>query len=117
MSKTAGDALRDFLVPLLPGWRVQFGRWVDGTKTDRYAVIKPVGGLPSDLVREPQFTVTLIGAENEDASVSGAKADAIVEAMRSSSGGLVFLQPGEPAYSPTADGRHVFELAVSAITN
>lgn len=117
MSTAAGDALRQFITPLLgAGWRLQFGRWVDGTKSDRYAVIKPAGGLPAALVREPQFTVTLIGAENEDAAVPGAMADAIVEAMRSSSGSLVFLQAAEPAYFPTADGRHVFEFAVSAIT-
>lgn len=117
MSTAAGDALRDFLAPLLPAWRIQFGRWMDGTRTDRYCVIKPTGGLPAELVREPQFTVSLIGAEADDAAVPGGMADAIIEAMRSSSGGLVLLQAAEPAYFPTSDGRHVFEFAVSAITN
>lgn len=117
MSTAAGDALRAFLQPLLPGWRIQFGRWIDGTTTDRYAVIKPVGGLPAELVREPQFTVTLIAGAADAASVPGERADAIVEAMRTGSGDLVFLQGSEPAYFPTNDGRHVFEFAVSAITN
>lgn len=114
---TAGDALRAFISPLLPDWRVQYGRWVDGTKTDRYAVIKPAGGLPAELVREPQFTLSFIGAMNEDAGIAAAAAEAVIEAMRSSSGSLVFLQPAEPVFMATNDGRAVFEVAVSAITN
>lgn len=121
MSTFAGDALRQFITDVLGShggaWRVQFGAWRDGTKTDRYAVIKPVGGLPAELVREPQFTLTIVGAENEDAAVAAAAADAVIEAARASSGALVFIQPSEPAYVPTADGRHAFEFAVSAITN
>jgi len=113
----AADAVRDFITPLLPSWRVQFGRWVDGTKTDRYAVLRPVGGLPAELVREPQFSLMLVGAENEDAAVAGAAADTIIEAMRSSSGTLVFMQPAEPVFQPTNDGRPAFEIAISAITN
>lgn len=112
----AADAVRDFIKPLLPGWRVQFGRWVDGTKSNRYAVLRPVGGLPAELLREPQFTLTLIGAENEDADVAGAAADVIVEAMRASSGTLVFMQAAEPVFAPTNDGRATFELAISTIT-
>lgn len=123
MSTAAGDALRDFIAVLLPatpasdGWRVQFGAWRDGSRTDRYCVIRPAGGLPAALVREPHFTVMLIGAENESATVAGAAADTLIEAMRADSGSLVFLQPAEPSYSPTADGRHIYEFAVSAITN
>lgn len=122
---SAADAIRLFLAPLLPAWRLQFGRWVDGSKTDRYCVIKPAGGLPAELVRRPQFTLSLIGAqvaavggvapEGEQIAVSNA-ADSIIEAMRTSSGSLVFLQPAEPVFVPTSDGRPVFEIAVSAIT-
>jgi hypothetical protein len=114
---TAADAMREFIAPLVPGWRIQFGRWMDGNKADRYAVVKPVGGLPAELVRRPQFTLSLIGADGDDASVAGNAADAIVEAMRVSSGTLVFLEPAEPVYVPTNDGRAVFEIAVSAITS
>lgn len=123
MSTAAGDLLRAFIADQLPdygqpgGWRVQFGAWRDGAKADRYCVIRPAGGMPADLVREPQFTVSLIGAENEAASVPGAAADALIEAMRNSAGALVYLQAAEPSYFPTADGRHVFEFAVSAISN
>ena len=120
---TAADAIRAFIAPLLPQWRVQFGRWTDGNKADRYAVIKPVGGLPAELIRQPQFTLTLIGAQVANEAGPGeqqavaAKADEIIEAMRASSGALVFMQPAEPVFMPTNDGRPVFEIAVSAITN
>jgi hypothetical protein len=113
----AAAALRDFMAPLLPGWRLQLGRWIDGPKTDRFAVIKPAGGPPVVLVREPQFAVLLIGGEGDAADVPAARADAVIEAMRSSSGSLVFLQPAEPTFWATNDGRPVSEFAVSAITN
>jgi hypothetical protein len=114
---TAADALRLFIAPLRPGWRLQFGRWQDGSKADRYAVIRPVGGLPAELVRRPQFTLSLIGADGDVAAVPGDAADVVIEAMRLGSGGLVFLQPAEPVFVPTADGRAVFEIAISAITS
>lgn len=113
---SASDALRDFIEPLITGWKIQLGRWVDGAKTDRFAVIRPAGGAPAELVRRPQFSLMLIGALNEPAQTAQAAADAIVEAMRASSGTLVFLQPGEPVFWATDDGRPVFEIAVSAIT-
>jgi hypothetical protein len=114
---SAADALRDFLVPLLGGWRIQFGRWVDAGPAVRYAVIKPAGGVPAEVVRRPQFTLTLIGAQDDDAQVPHAAADTVIEAMRESSGSLVFLQAGEPAHFPTDDGRSISEIAISAITN
>jgi hypothetical protein len=113
---SAADAIRDFIAPLLPDWRVQFGRWVDGSKAHRYAVLKPAGGLPAELVRRPEFTLTFIGAESDAAQVPHAAAEAVIEAMRASSGALVFLQAGEPAHFPTDDGRPISEIAVSAIT-
>ena len=112
----ASDAVRAMVASLLPGWRVQFGRWVDGSKTDRYAVIKPAGGLPAALVRQPQFTLSLIGALDESSEVAAAAADTVIEGMRVSSGTLVFMEPAEPVYSATSDGRPVFEIAISAIT-
>lgn len=125
MSTAAGDALHDFIRNQLPaaelpgGWRVQMGAWRDGSKTARYCVIRLAGGVPVELVREPQFTVSMIGAEGESMSVPGAAADALIQAMRAAGADtlLVLLQPSEPSYFPTADGRHVFEFAVSATTN
>lgn len=114
---SAADALRLFLAPLLPGWRVQYGRWVDdANRTSRFAVIKPAGGQPAQLVRRPQFTLSLIGSEADEVTTVSAAADAVVEAMRTGSGGLVYLQAGEPVFMATGDGRPVFDIAVSAIT-
>lgn len=113
---SASDAIRDFIAPLLPGWRVQFGRWVDGGGASRYAVLKPSGGLPAELVRRPEFTLTLIGRADDTAQVPHDAANAVIEAMRASSGAIVFMQAGEPAHFPTDDGRPVSEIAVSAIT-
>lgn len=113
----ASTALRDFCAPLLPGWIWQLGRWVDDQPAGtRYGVIKPAGGGRAELVRRPQFTVTLIGAGEADIGVTAAAADTLIEAMRAGSGSLVFIQPAEPVFMPTSDGRPVFEIAVSAIT-
>ena len=111
------EALSDFIAPLLPGWRIQFGAWNGDSRADRYAVIKPSGGAKADLVRRPQFTLILIGAEADGYPEIAASANTIIEAMRAASGSLVSLQPAEPVFMPTADGRAVFEIAVSAITN
>lgn len=114
---TAADVLRDFIAPLLPGWRLQFGRWMDGSETARYCVIRPVGGLPMELVREPQFSVAFIGGKNDSEHAVSAGAESVISAMQISSGGAVFFQPSEPVFVPTSDGRPMFELAVSAIFN
>jgi len=114
---TAADSVRSFITPLLPGWRIQFGRWTDGNTADRYAVIKPVGGMPAALVRRPSFTLTLIGALNDPASLPSMAAEAVIEAMRADSGGLVLMEAGEPVFSNANDGRPIFELSISTITN
>ena len=79
---TAADAIRDFITPLLPGWRIQFGRWTDGTRTDRYAVLRPVGGLPASLVREPQFSLQLIGASTDSNEVPMTASETVIQAMQ-----------------------------------
>lgn len=112
------DALRSFLQPVLgDSWRIQFGRWTDGTKTDRFAVIKPVGGLPAELIRQPQFTLLLIGGADDPTTLPDTTAQAVIAAMLESSGDLVFMQPAEPVFWPTDDGRPVAELAISTIVN
>lgn len=113
----AAEALKDFITPHLTGWRIQFGRWTDGLKTDRYAVIRPVPGIGASLVRRPSFTIFLIGAQGDPHTLPSMKADAIIEAMRTQSGDLVFMEAGEPAYLATGDGRHTFEFSVSTIIN
>lgn len=113
---TAADAIRDFLAPLLPGWRLQYGRWTDGTRTDRYAVLRSVGGLPASLVRQPQFTLQLIAASTDGNEVPIEASDTVIQAMRSDSGALVLMQPAEPVFWATDDGRPASEIAISAIT-
>jgi hypothetical protein len=114
---TAADAIRDLIAPLLPGWRIQFGRWVDGSKTDKYAVIKPFGGALAGLVRRPQFTLILIGAIDGEATVPIIAAEAIIEAIRVDSGALVSMEAGEPVHKNADDGRPIAEFLVSTITN
>ena len=112
------DHLRLFVEAELPpqgGWRIQAGAWRDDGD-GRYCVIRPVAGPGAGLLRRPQFTVWLIGKKSDPFATVSAVADQIVEAMRSKSGALVYLEAGEPAFNPTADGRQAFEIAVSAIT-
>lgn len=112
----AADAIRNLITPLLPSWRVQFGRWIDGAPTDRFAVIRPAGGVPASLVRRPQFTLVLIGAVGDSSAIPDGKAHQIIEAMRASSGSIVTMSPGEPVFFSTDDGRPVIEIAISTIT-
>lgn len=114
---SAADTLREFITPLLTGWRIQFGRWMDGDDSDRYCIIKPVGGIPQVLVREPQFTLSFIGAKNDSEATVNNAVEAIIAAMTAGSGDAVFFQPAEPVFLATSDGRPVFDLAVSAIFN
>lgn len=114
---TAADAIKTFIAPHLAGWRIQHGRWLDGSKSDRYAVIRPVGGMPASLVRRPQFSLLLVGAANDPVSLPSMAAEVIIEAMRASNGDLVVMTAGEPVYLAADDGRHTFEFPVSTITN
>jgi hypothetical protein len=109
------DALRNFLAPLLADWRIQFGRWTDGATTDRYAVIRPAGGLPAALVRRPEFTLTLIAAAGEAASVATDASEAVIAAVEADTANTLSMQAGEPTFSNTTDGRAVCELAISVI--
>lgn len=112
----AAVAIVAFVAPLLPGWSVQFGQWREGEAKSRYAVLKPAGGVGAELLRRPQFTMSLIGLDGGDwLSVSEA-AEILIEAMRAGSGSLVYLEPGEPVPIPTANRRPVLEFAISAIT-
>ncbi len=110
------DLLRAFLMGVLPtGWRIQAGQWRDDG-AGRFCVIRPVAGAGAGLLRRPQFTVWLIGQKSDTFAVIDEVANQVLEAMRINSGALVYLEAGEPAFNPTADGRQAFEIAVSAIT-
>jgi hypothetical protein len=115
---STAEAMRDIIAPLLPDWILQFGRWVDAPdKTRRYVVIRPAGGQAAELLRRPQFTVAAIGGANEASGIAAAAAEQIVAAMRAASGSLPHFDAGEPVFMATEDGRPVFELAVSTITD
>jgi hypothetical protein len=114
----AADAIRALVAGLFPtGWRIQFGRWMDADKSHRYVVIRPAGGATAEVLRRPQFTVAVIGGAGDASTVAGAAADQIVTAMRAGSGDLVHMDAGEPVFMATDDGRTVFEIAVSTITD
>lgn len=113
------NAIRDFLAPLLPGFVIQYGVWTDDPvdRSKRFAVLRPAGGGRAELLRTPQYTLTLIGSDGSDPLALNASADAVIEAMRAGAGGLVYLEPSEPIFMPTDDRRPVLEFAVSAITH
>ncbi|HRI16899.1 MAG TPA: hypothetical protein PL196_00095 [Burkholderiaceae bacterium] len=114
---THADAIRDLLEPVLGAdYAWQFGRWQDSqAPAARFAVLRPVGGVGAALVRQPQFILQIIGRRNEIDEVADA-ADAVVETCRNEAGALVYVEAGEPQFIPTADGRPIFEIALSAIT-
>lgn len=114
---TAAESIRALLAPLLPGFDFAFGRLAgvpDPKK--RYAVLKPAGGSSGDLVRRPLFTLDVLGQQGGDALQTGEIVEAAVQAMRASAGGLVYLAPGEPSFTTSAEGRPVFTVAIAAIT-
>lgn len=114
---SASSELRSLLTPKLAGWRFQFGRWIDGPKTDRFAVLRPMGGPRVGLVRRPAFSLMLIGSSTDPADGPEAKAQELIDLLKDESGSLAFVEPGEPVYWATDDGRPVAEIAISTITN
>ncbi len=114
---SASSALRALLTPKLAGWRVQFGRWIDNGGSDRYAVLRPMGGPGVGLVRRPAFSLMLIGNATDPATGPEAKAHELIDLLKDDSGSLAFVEPAEPVYWATDDGRPVAEFAISTITN
>lgn len=114
---TASESLRQLLHPVLVGWRFQFGRWIDSGKSDRYAVLKPMGGPLAGLVRQPAFSLVLIGAGSDPVTAPESKAQDVIGKLLDESGSLVFAQPGEPIYWATDDGRPVAEITINTIIN
>lgn len=116
---TVADSIRALVLAQLPtGWRVQFGRWIDSEdKTYRYVVIRPAGGAKAELLRYPQHTVAVIGGSGDASTFVAAAAEQLVAAIRAATGDLPHFEAGEPVFMATDDGRTVFEIAVSAITD
>jgi hypothetical protein len=114
---SAAATLKAMLETYLTGWVLQFGRWVDGGDGVKHCIIQPTGGGTATLVRRPQFTVILIGAQNQANTVPYDAANAIIEGMRSNNGGFVVSRAGEPVTGFTDDGRAMVTFSVSTITN
>lgn len=109
------EALRDLLEPELPGFEMQFGRLQDAGGDRRYAVIRPAGGAGAQLVRRPQFMLSLVGRRGGDTATISEAAEAVIALCREEAGALVYVEAGEPVFVPTADGRPIFEIALSVI--
>ena len=109
------EALRDLLEPALPDYQWQFGRWEDNAAPARYAVLRPAGGVGAGLLRQPQFTLSLVGLRAGDALNLAEACDFVIETCRAEAGALVYVEAGEPVFVPTADGRPIFEIALSVI--
>lgn len=110
------DALRDLLAPVLDAdFEWQFGRWQDAGGAQRYAVLRPAGGAGAQLVRRPQFSLSLIGRRGGDTAAISEAAEAVIALCRDEAGALVYVEAGEPVFVPSADGRPIFEIALSVI--
>ncbi len=118
---SASDALRAVLLSTFPtGWRIQFGRWIDDPdKTLRYIVVRPVGGAGAEVVRRPLFNLAVITGAGDASTVADTAAGSIIEALRAWPGSeaVMQLQAGEPVFMATDDGRTVFEMSVTTITD
>lgn len=114
---TASESLRQLLLPMFTGWRFQYGRWTDGVKTDRYAVLRPMGGSMAGLVRQPSFSLMLICPSIDGVTAPEIKAQEVINKLMTDSGSLAFVQPGEPIFWATDDGRPVAELTINTIIN
>jgi hypothetical protein len=116
-AEQAADALRSKAVDTMTGYRVQFGRWTDGLPTDKFTVIRMDGGGQNELVRLPRFSVMILGPQNGNALTTLADVEKLIASITQDSGGLVFMQPDEPVFYSTSEGRPVYELMVSTITS
>lgn len=114
---SVAESIKSLIEPELTGWVFSFGRLAGAPDPlKRYAVLRPAGGGSADLVRRPLFTLDLLGLPNGDQLQTAAVAEACVRRMRASAGGLVYVAPGEPSFTTSAEGRPVFTVAIAAIT-
>lgn len=118
----AADALRAVLQATFPtGWVIQFGRWRDdpADQSKRYLVVRPVGGAAAEVVRRPLFDLVIITGAADASTVADTAAGAIIEALRVWPGTetVMQLEASEPVFMATDDGRTVFEMSISTITD
>ena len=116
----AADSLRIWLTDrnLLPGYRIQFGVWKSGANAlDKYAVIRPIGGVSAELVRRPVINLTLIGAINQASNevydllndvIDKSKVDFCLD-------GIPFIEVGEVTILQTEDARPIASCDITFI--
>lgn len=121
MSAAADALLAVLLATFQTGWGIQFGRWRDdpADQSRRYIVVRPVGGSGAEVVRRPLFNLAIITGAADASTVADTAAGAIMEALRAWPGSetVMQLQAGEPVFMATDDGRTVFEMSISTITD
>lgn len=112
------DSIADAIRPVLPGVVLSFGR-VAGMPDPlkRYGVIRQAGGGSGDRLRRPLFTFDLMGLPNGDATQTAELTEAAIKRMREPVAGVVFLAPGEPSFTTTAEGRPLSSVAIAAIVS
>jgi len=115
----AAEAIKPIAQAAAPGWRVQFGLWLDGgVREDRFVVLRPIGGGNSSngLVRRPMLSVMFVGAVGDAAAVATSIVETFANSVRGDVGpSLVFAEVSEPVVMQTSDGRPVAEVIVSSI--
>ncbi len=111
------DRIDAAIRPLLPGVVLSMGR-IHGApeKTKRYAVLRQSGGSSGDLVRRPLFTLDVMGLPSGDFTQTAELVEKCIQRMREPVDGVVFLAPGEPSSTTSAEGRPLFSVAIAAIT-
>lgn len=114
------DSLRLWLSDrnLLPNYRVQFGVWRAGAnQLDKYAVIRPLGGVPAELVRRPVVSLTLIGAVNQSSNEVYDLLNDVIEQSKIDfcTEGVPFIEVGEPTLMQTEDARPLAMVDITFI--
>lgn len=105
---------------LIDGYKLQFRRWVELDKAERYIVIRPDGGgSANQAVTNDYFRIAVISAVNDkNITEVNDHADRIRQIMLDDSDQdcIIFMNPtGAVTQFNTQDDRFVFELTVQMI--
>lgn len=116
----AADSLRIWLTDrnLLPSYRIQFGAWKAGSNAlDKYAVIRPLGGVSAELVRRPVINLTLIGAINQASNEVYDLLNDVIDKSKIDfcTDSLPFIEVGEVTILQTEDARPIASCDITFI--
>lgn len=116
----AADNLRVWLTDrnLLPGYRIQFGVWKEGDNPlDKYAVIRPLGGVSAELVRRPVINLSLIGAINQTSNEVYDLLNDLIEKSKIDffTDGVPFIEVGELTIMQTKEARPIASCDITFI--